>query len=143
MRASQQSNYATVRPLKMLLLRRLWRLWLRWYYNSFCGPHGLLLLTKRAGPRHVAHPAATVAAALGQMVGPFFLRKAVALCREIHWLWCSPGRCRSTFCGTAGGALWCMLRRLGARVMRVGIALQGAVFGIEFIAQSYESLDSL
>ena len=56
----------------MLLLLRLWRLQLHWYHNSFRGPHGLLLLTERAGLRHVAHPATMLAAARGQTVGPFF-----------------------------------------------------------------------
>ena len=127
----------------MLLLLLLWRLRLRWYHNGFCGPHGLLLLTKRAGLRHVAYPAAMVAAALGQTAGSFFRRKAAAVCREIHRPWCGPGRCRSAFCGTAGSGLWCMLRRLEAWVMQAGIALQGAAFSFEFIAQSYESRDSL
>ena len=125
------------------LLLRLWPLWLRWYYNGFRGPHGLLLLTEKAGPRHVAHSAATVAAAFGQTAGPFLWRKAAAICREIHRPWCGPGRCRSAFCGTARGGLWCMLRRLGAQVMQGGIALQGAAFSVEFIAQSYEGRNSL
>ena len=98
----------------MLLLLRLWCLQLRWYHNGFHGPYGLLLLTERAGPCHEAHPTAMVAAALGQTVGPFFRQKAAAVCREIYRPWCSPRRCCSAFCGTAGGGLWCMLRRLGA-----------------------------
>ena len=81
-----------------------------------------------------AHPATTVAAALGQTAGPFFRRQVAAICREVYRPRCGPGRYRSAFCGTAGGGLWCMLRRLGARVMRVGIALQGTAFGVELIA---------
>ena len=127
----------------MLLLLQLWRLGLRWYHDGFRGPHRLLLLTEKAGLRHVAHPTATVAAVLGQTVGPLLQRKAAAVCREIHRPWCGPGRCRSAFCSTAGGGLWCMLRRPRARVMRAGIALQGTAFGVQFIAQSYKSRDSL
>ena len=117
----------------MLLLLRLWCLRLRWYHNGFRGPHRLLLLTERAGLRHVAHPATTVAAVLGQTAGPFFRRQAVAICREVHRPRCGPRRCRSALWGTAGGGMWCVLRRLGARVMRAGIALQGAAFGVELI----------
>ena len=36
-----------------------------------------------------------------------------------------------------------MLRHVAAWVMRAGIALQGAVFVIEFIAQSYKGHDRL
>ena len=63
----------------MLLLLRLWRLRLRWYHSGFRSPHGLLLLAERAGLRHVAHPATTVAVALGQTAGPFFRRQAAAI----------------------------------------------------------------
>ena len=56
----------------MLLLLLLCHLWLFWYHNGFGSPHGLLLLTEKAGLHYVAHLAATVAAALGQMGGPFF-----------------------------------------------------------------------